>query len=128
MNARWHVEWNLNKVTSSIIWLNNHKTLTLHFVFISSWICLYIPQQHSSSYFNFVLCIHVHVQWTKDTLIDPESITIFYVTVIKHWRAVLSKLYILNKYMIQFPNTNVTTKLIKVFFYLYKQTAVLEIF
>lgn len=41
---------------------------------------------------------YVHVQWTKDTLIDPESITIFYVTVIKHWRAVLSKLYILNKY------------------------------
>lgn len=78
--------------------LNNHKTLTLHFVFISSCICLYIPQQHSSSYFNFVLCIHVHVQWNKDTLKDPESITIFYVTVIKHWRAVLSKLYILNKY------------------------------
>lgn len=32
------------------------------------------------------------------TLIEPESITIFYVTVIKHWRTVLSKLYILNKY------------------------------
>lgn len=95
MNARWHVEWNLNKVASSIILIkqsqNTHSTFCIHLL-------LYIPQQHSSSYFNFVLCIHVHVQWNKDTLKDPESITIFYVTVIKHWRAVLSKLYILNKY------------------------------
>lgn len=95
MNARWHVEWNLNKVTSSIILIkqsqNTHST-PLVYAFIS----------HNSTRHHiltlFYACIHVHVQWTKDTLIDPESITIFYVTVIKHWRAVLSKLYILNKY------------------------------